>query len=520
MPDDKKNKNKNRNKKNNNRQATKPTESVTVDATESTSDSQSQVQEAGNGNDDQVSVIVDATKDDIAHTNADRDEHFANDNGVTNSAEAEKQYWLDREATFEDKIKELQAEKDAQIQKEALLEEKIKQLSKDKDENSEKEASLKEKLKQLQDEKDVSMQNEASQKEKLIQLEYEKDALIQKEGSLEQKLQQLQREIDVHLQKEACLESKILQLEGEKDSWIKKEGDFEAKINQFVDEAALLNLKMVSLEQKIKQMERERDSWILKENVANESVASLTSDNTKLQAQVIELEQSRESLLNEKRQLEETISILQSRINNLEIDNKVTSEHGDTKYNVEDANALVDKLIFENSELVEKMSELYAMLDQRGGKTEQSFSVGSDLGAVTAQFTDIANGPDLTSDLAIGDPHASGSISEVNKTIPISESTQSLEELMVNDQRNRELVNIADDLGVSNSSEIIEADEIVQIPLDENEVKETNSEVAQNDEEIDVSLVDSPLIGAPFRLISFFASYVSGADLVNKSTGK
>lgn len=162
-----------------------------------------------------------------------------------------------------------------------------------------------------------------------------------------------------------------------------------------------------------------------------------------------------------------------------------------------------------------QVSELYAMLDQRGVRTEQSFSVGSDLGEVTAQSTDISNGPDLTSDLAVG-----GSISEASKTIPISESTQSLEELMVNNQTNRELVNISDDLRVSNASEIIEADEIVQIPLDENEVEETNSGVTPNDEEIDVSLVDSPLIGAPFRLISFFASYVSGADLVNKNTGK
>lgn len=163
------------------------------------------------------------------------------------------------------------------------------------------------------------------------------------------------------------------------------------------------------------------------------------------------------------------------------------------------------------------------MLDQRGVRTEQSFSVGSDLGAVTAQSTDISKGPYLTSDLAVGAEdrhitrHASGSISEASKTIPISESTQSLEELLVNDQRKHELVNITDELGVSNSSEIIEADEIVQIPLNE---KETDSEVAQNDEEIDVSLADAPLIGAPFRLISFFASYVSGADLVNKNTGK
>lgn len=138
MVDDKKKK---KNKKKNNKQATKPTESVTVDATESTSDNQNHVQEVGNDNDDQVLVVVDTTNDVIAHANADRDEHFANGNEVvsilflvchlcecfrllllmlkapivshlpiapffrslhhlciqTNSAESEKQYWLDRE---------------------------------------------------------------------------------------------------------------------------------------------------------------------------------------------------------------------------------------------------------------------------------------------------------------------------------------------------------------------------------------------------------------------------------------
>lgn len=69
-------------KKKNNKQATKPTESVTVDATESTSDSQSHVQEVGKDNDDQVSVIVDATNDVITQTDADRNDHFANGNEV------------------------------------------------------------------------------------------------------------------------------------------------------------------------------------------------------------------------------------------------------------------------------------------------------------------------------------------------------------------------------------------------------------------------------------------------------
>ncbi|KAJ6993156.1 hypothetical protein NC653_016321 [Populus alba x Populus x berolinensis] len=66
--------------------------------------------------------------------------------------------------------------------------------------------------------------------------------------------------------------------------------------------------------------------------------------------------------------------------------------------------------------------------------------------------------------------------------------------------------------------------EIVQIPLDDNEVPDLENEVpdlemqaAETDDKSGaVPLTDAPLIGAPFRLISFVAKYVSGGDLVNR----
>ncbi|PIN14434.1 hypothetical protein CDL12_12935 [Handroanthus impetiginosus] len=531
MEEDKKKK-KNRKKKN--KQTTKQTESVTLDARESTSDSQSHVSEMEHTKNGQAPGIIDEPNDVGGHIHVDRDSHLANGAEGTDLATAEKQHWVATEASYQEKIKELQAEKDAKIQKEAFLEERIKQLLKERDENSQKEASQEGKIKQLCDEKNDSMQNEASLRGKLTQLEKEKEALIQNEGSLQQKIQQLQREINAHLQQEASLDTEILQLKGEKKSWVQKEAGLEQKISQLVDEAALLNLNGVSLQEKIKQMERERDFWILKENTARESIASLTSDNTKLRAQVIELEQSRQSFLEESRQLRETVSSMQLQINNLEgaagfshssLDNKVTSECGDVNCQIEAARTLVEKLIAENSELVEKVNELYAELDRRGGmRIENSFSASSVPVPVTSQSTDTADGPLLIPDLAFGadDRHrpaqATDPISEGSKMLPISGSTQSLEDIIVKDQRNSDHVN--DDPGLANSSEKVEADEIVQIPLGENEVKDINVEVTQNDEKTDVPLTDAPLIGAPFRLISFVARYVSGADLVNKNTGK
>lgn len=64
-----------------------------------------------------------------------------------------------------------------------------------------------------------------------------------------------------------------------------------------------------------------------------------------------------------------------------------------------------------------------------------------------------------------------------------------------------------------------ESSEIVQIPLDENDVSDLELQVSERigEEEETTSFTDAPMIGAPFRLISFVSRYVSGADLVEKN---
>lgn len=46
--------------------------------------------------------------------------------------------------------------------------------------------------------------------------------------------------------------------------------------------------------------------------------------------------------------------------------------------------------------------------------------------------------------------------------------------------------------------------EIVQIPFDENHVMGPAMQPQSYEEKTDVPLSDSPLIGAPFRIVSFF----------------
>lgn len=149
-----------------------------------------------------------------------------------------------------------------------------------------------------------------------------------------------------------------------------------------------------------------------------------------------------------------------------------------------------------------QVNELYVELDRRSAEVELSGGTGTD-GSV--EFTKPANE-------AVPMPE-SGQI--------ISKSAQDLnhlEESPVQDNSNAIDAKHATK-AISTSSFVSEdSGEIVQIPLDDNEVRSPQLQAAQNVENDEVPITDAPLIGAPFRLISFVANYVSGADLVSQSS--
>ncbi|XP_073063063.1 uncharacterized protein [Primulina eburnea] len=412
---------KKRNNKKKNEQATTLTESVTNDGRDSTSYTRSHVVETEQDLEVPFSGATDASNDVGRKMDSDTDGHFSNGIEERNLAKADKQYWIDREASFEEKIKQLQAEKDAQMQKEAILEDKIINLLREKDEN---------------------LRNLAGQEETIRQLHGEKIACIQKEDMLEERYRQLQREKDAYLQKEISTE---------------------------------------------------------------ESIAALSNDSKKLQARVMELEESRKSLLKEKQELIEKVSSLQLHINNLEstityshpyMNNIGTSEDGNADHQREVMHPPSEKLVPENPELVEKVNGMYA----------DSLPVGSNPADIAA-LSAVDNSTALTQDFALG--------AEGRKMMPVSHSARSLAEVTINFERNGEDVNGEDGSGMPKSSEeIVEADEIVQIPLGDSQTEDASLEVYEKN---DASFIDAPLIGAPFRFISFVARYVSGADLVNKN---
>ncbi|KAH9673454.1 mitochondrial ATP synthase D chain-related protein [Citrus sinensis] len=315
------------------------------------------------------------------------------------------------------------------------------------------------------------------------QLQNECDLYKEKvQATLEETIQQLQRQNDLRMQKEGGLEMNIANLQSEKEFWLQKEAALEQKISQLRDESAALNMKR---------------------SVSKETIAGLSVDITQLRMQVVELEESRNNLLQENRQLKENVSSLRSQLSSDESKKlqHATSEQKDFSTQIEAAGALIDKLITENIELVEKVNDLSVKLDRQSVAAGLSSAIGSD--AVTA----------LTSD-----------------TEPMSESSDNMSSLN-NRLETQGVVAVKEDRNgingvhadppplVLSSSEAEYSGEIVQIPLDDKEVQDLELQVVESytDKVAAVPLTDAPLIGAPFRLVSFVAKYVSGADLVNKN---
>ncbi|KAF2583425.1 hypothetical protein F2Q68_00001625, partial [Brassica cretica] len=192
--------------------------------------------------------------------------------------------------------------------------------------------------------------------------------------------------------------------------------------------------------------------------------------------QVMKLEESRSNLQEQNNSLVETVSSLQVQRENHDNNVKGASEE-ELNSQIEAACTLVEKLITENAELVEKVNELCIQLNQ----SQRAFASPPESLAIEVQKSDA------------------------------------LEEIPIHD----EMIRI-DDSGDMETA-LVErnlTEETVPVSVNPNGEIDVESQVAVAGEAEEVSggvpLVDAPLIGAPFRLVSFVARYVSGADLAEK----
>lgn len=378
------------------------------------------------------------------------------------------------------------------------------------------------------------MQKEAEFEMKNSQLQSEQNSWLQKEAGLEKINNKLVDEVEKLNSKRVSLEKKVKEMEKETENRVQKEVGLEERISFLVGEVENLNSMRVCLEEKVEEMEKERENWVQKEKSFREIISSLSCDNALLEAQVKEFEELRTNIVQENQLLKANIQVLQTQVYILEksagppyspTGRKMnTPENGDLNSEVVASRPLVDKLIGENAELVEKVKNLYVELERRGPSMEVSSCLSPDITTTSSVAARIANESTLGSHKIPGAvhehevDHATEPKSKPSEAVLQSgERLQSLKDTIDKAASDHEHVSKIDSNIDVNSSEI-ESDEIVQIPLDENEVQSADLEAANVDQDEEVPLTNAPLIGAPFRLISFVARYVSGADLVNRNS--
>ncbi|CAN8287260.1 unnamed protein product [Cochlearia groenlandica] len=393
----------------------------------------------------------------------------------SNDSKQSQQINVVENASLEETIKLLRDENGSYLQKEAVFEETVRRLETENASHIQKEALLEERLVNLRTENESHIQNEGLLEGKLLHLRTENESHIQNEALLEERLLHLKTENESHIQNEEKLEERLVQYKTKNDVLVHEMSSTEVNMRQMLEERSTFTEKEASLENKVRQLQHDEESAAAVENSSREMISTLNNEISRLQVQVIQLEEYRSTLLEQNQSLEETVSNLQVQHRNNESNTKgVSASEKELNSQIDAAFALIEKLITENAELVEKVNELCIKLNQS---------------------------------------HHEGLAIEVQKS-------ESLEEIPIHDELIR----------IDNSSRDIdtaltdlskdETEETVPVSLNPNGEIDVESQVvvvARGDDlSHDIALVDSPLIGAPFRLVSFVARYVSGADLAQK----
>lgn len=337
----------------------------------------------------------------------------------------------------------------------------------------------------------------------------EKQHWLREEARLRDMVKQLLYEKDSCIQRQADLEIRLELLQSENDSWQHKEVSLEQRISELLQENAALRFEERNLLEKFQHVEKEKLFLVETKNSSKEIMATLNNENARLRMQVLELEGARDSLSHDNEQLLDNISTLQSQVQDLETSlhtvvspaeaQKDKEEKEILNAELEGTYALIGKLMTENAELVEKVNVLSMELGRQ---------------AVVPDVTSVDIPDSSTADpVSISTKDIQEDISLSTKSVKPFGTVSIGDEQMATDKMD---LNYAD--VVQHSADATVSGEIVQISLDENESQDLEAQVSANAGGESVPLADAPLIGAPYRLISFVAKYVSGADLVDKGS--
>lgn len=304
--------------------------------------------------------------------------------------------------------------------------------------------------------------------ETIKQLENEKSLWLQKVITMEGELEKLHNEVGCHAQNEVLLEEKLNSLQSGYDVLIKKE--------EIVDN-------------KVRCIDNINDTLTHQESLLKERLSGLEETNKSLLVQVKVLEEASNNTSEENQMLVKKLYELDSRLQVLEAKAAPSEALMIEKF---PDNKVMDQVHFANSPLQQQTID---------------FSEGNKLFAQTGLSSPVKLNPDNSYrqiyDIPSND-YASNYTEETSIQLPEIGTSNTIVQGHVDVNEHQ-----------FDGPRTIE--EIVPVPLDEIQIHEdVPGQPGAADEIDEVPFSDAPIIGAPFRLISFVARYVSGADLVNQ----
>lgn len=388
--------------------------------------------------------------------------------------------------------------------------------------------------------------SEASKEEEIKRLKDKFKLQMQKEASLEDDIQRFKEEKISWLQKEGTIEKEIKRLKDENSSWLQREANTQEEIKSLKDEKQLWLQKEVFREEEIERLKVENCSLLNKEAIAEDEVKRLRFENFHLQKEVEEMKKSLESLSLEHQRLTAQRVAVQTGIQQLERNATVHSQleqdiaitatpeaskrwlgwgsakdpvaeaariAEDSRMQKEAAAAIVEKLVIENTELMEKVNELGTIVDQLNKKCN-AFAESEVRVQETAQDTTVLSPPTFKENSSSTKlSNGVGLTNDPSVSIVNYDVTSYTKSEIVEITASKDPVSMGNgDNGISASNSIGTVEEFKQITS--NSVREPVDMAFQKTSKETVPFSDAPVMGAPIRLVSFLTKYVSGADLV------
>ncbi|KAJ1297275.1 hypothetical protein BS78_01G364300 [Paspalum vaginatum] len=271
---------------------------------------------------------------------------------------------------------------------------------------------------------------------------------------------------------------------------------YEAKLSTMEGELEKLHSKVdfhaqneVLLEEKLNSLQSGYDVLIKKEAVLKERLSGLEETNKALLVQVKVLEEASNNTFEENQMLVKRLDQLDARLQALE-----------AKAALSEAPMIGKVLENKGMGQVDLASSL--LHEQTAGLTEDNKQIAK---------RDLISSLEITPDNICG---------QINNSPSNAYACNHPEETLIPFPEVATNNSIVPGRGYVNEHRFDgpgTTEEIIPVPLDDIQIHEDDPRQTGADNEIDeVPFSDAPIIGAPFRLISFVARYVSGADLVNQ----